>query len=85
MRDISLIAGKEVAVEQIIKIIKNEDRELIADVKLFDIFQKEEKNSFAFHIEFGSREKTLESKEIDVLMEKIIISLEKNIAVEIRK
>jgi phenylalanyl-tRNA synthetase beta chain len=84
-RDISLIAGKEVLMEQIMAAIKKEDKDLIVDVELFDIFQKEEKNSFAFHVELGSREKTLESAEIDALMEKIIQSLEKNLAVEIRK
>jgi phenylalanyl-tRNA synthetase beta subunit len=52
---------------------------------LFDIFQKEEKNSFAFHIELGSREKTLEAGEIEMVMEKIITSLERNLKVEIRK
>lgn len=85
IRDISMMAGKGVVVEKIIKTIKDEGQELLVDIELFDIFQKEEKNSFAFHIELGSREKTLESAEVDALMEKIISSLEKNLAIGIRK
>jgi phenylalanyl-tRNA synthetase beta subunit len=56
-------------------------------VELFDIFDFEEKGetSFAFHIVFGSSEKTLGNKEVDELMKKITTGLEKEFEVEVRK
>lgn len=83
-RDISMMAQNKIKVDDILKNIQKNGGALVQDVELFDIFQKENKNSFAFHIKFGA-DRTLESQEVDTLMQKIISALEKDLGVEIRK
>jgi len=83
-RDISMISQNKIKVADILENIQKNGGTLIQDVELFDIFQKENKNSFAFHIKF-SADRTLESQEVDGAMQKIIQALEKNLGVEIRK
>ncbi|MDP1619793.1 MAG: phenylalanine--tRNA ligase subunit beta, partial [bacterium] len=85
LRDISILAGREIMVDGIMKNIKKSGAGLVVDVSLFDIFRKEEKNSFAFHIELGAVDRTLESAEIDAVMAEIITGLEKELGAEIRK
>ena len=52
---------------------------------MFDIFFKDGVTSFAYHIEFGASERTLENKEVDEVMGKIVAGLEKELGLEIRK
>ena len=59
------------------------------DVKLFDVFESEKlgagKKSMAINLTFLDLEKTLTDKEIDTWMNKIMITLEKELKAEIRK
>ncbi|MDH4330077.1 MAG: phenylalanine--tRNA ligase subunit beta [Candidatus Moranbacteria bacterium] len=86
-RDISMLCGSDVRVDDILSSIQGVGGELILDVDLFDIFEieGENKNSFAFRIIFGSKERTLERKEVDTIMEGIMNELETNLGVEVRK
>ncbi|MFC1623343.1 phenylalanine--tRNA ligase subunit beta [Patescibacteria group bacterium] len=86
-RDISMVARGDVRVADILMKIQNTENNLILDVDLFDIFelQEEGKNSFAFHIIFGSKERTLEGKEVDEIMSKVMENLEGELDVEVRK
>ena len=58
-------------------------------VKLFDIFESEKlgigKKSLAVNFTFLDEEKTLTDQEIDVCMNKIMTTLEKDLQSEIRK
>jgi len=83
-RDISMISQNKIKVAEILKNIQKNGGALIQEVELFDIFQRENKNSFAFHIKFGA-DRTLESQEVDDSMQKIISALEKDLGVEVRK
>lgn len=78
-RDLSMFAPlqKETAVLE--KIISLSGGKHLEKLELFDVFEneKENKKSLAFHLFFNHPERTLESKEAEKLMEKIIISLEK--------
>ena len=85
LRDVSLLSGANNSVAEIIDFIKETGGSLILDVKMFDVFKKEDKTSLAFHIEFGAKERTLEKEEVDVVMQKIMEQLEKKLAVEVRK
>lgn len=86
MRDISMLAGLEIRVEDILAVIQASGGNMIIDVDLFDIFDlKEEGISFAFHIIFGSDDRTLRNEEVDNIMEKITKNLEDELEVEIRK
>lgn len=87
VRDISILAGEDVRVADILMNIQSVEKNLILDVDLFDIFENKEerRNSFAFHILFGSNNRTLESSEVDEIMSKIMDKLESELDVEVRK
>jgi phenylalanyl-tRNA synthetase beta chain len=85
-RDISFMLEKnKITTKEIYDLIKKLGGKNLETVELFDIFQKENKTSLAYHLEFGASERTLENKEIDEIMGKIIRGLEKELKVEIRK
>lgn len=77
VRDISMLADKKIKVAEIIRQIKISGGEMVLDVHLFDVFEKEGKNSFAFHIEIGTDERTLTGEEIDAMVNKVIFELKK--------
>jgi phenylalanyl-tRNA synthetase beta chain len=61
----------------------------LRSVKLFDVFESEklghEKKSMAVSFTFLDEEKTLTDKEVDEMMQKIIVTFEKELNAEIRK
>lgn len=86
MRDISMVVSKTVRVDDILKTIQRVGGNLVLDVDLFDIFDyADDTSSFAFHIILGADEKTLTGKEIDDVMNSIVLKLEKEISVKVRK
>lgn len=82
-RDISMIVPIEVRYAEIEALVKKTGGELVNNVLLFDRF--EAKNSMAIRIEMSAKDRTLESAEIDTVMEKIVSILDKNLKIEIRK
>jgi phenylalanyl-tRNA synthetase beta chain len=58
-------------------------------IKLFDVFESEKlgegKKSMAINFTFLDKEKTLTDKEIDEMMGRIIMTLEKDVNADIRK
>lgn len=84
-RDISMLASEDITVSEITDVIKKAGGNLVLSVELFDVFQKNGQSSLAFHIEFGLKDKTLESAEVDEIIGKIISELEKKFQVKIRK
>jgi len=88
IRDISLLVPRETRVIEVEDAIENQGGELLVDTDLFDIYEDEKflgKKSLALRLVFQSRGRTLSDKEIDQIMEKIIISLEENLEWEVRK
>ncbi len=86
-RDLSMMVGDRVRVDDVEKIIYSAGGKLIKDVDLFDLYQNKEtgERSMAFHIIFGADDKTLKAKEVDDKVAIIIKELENNIDVELRK
>jgi len=86
-RDISMIVSGDVRIADVLMGIQASGGDLVLDVDLFDIFENEKENekSLAFHIIFGSADRTLKSKEADALMKKIIADLERDLKVKVRK
>ncbi len=82
-RDISMTVPKEIKYVEIVALAKKNGGELIDNILLFDRF--EAKNSMAIRIEMSAKDRTLESAEIDAIMERIVLSLEKDLKVEVRK
>lgn len=86
-RDISLLASTSIRVDDVLENIQKYGGDLVLDVDLFDIFDfpEENKTSLAFHLIFGADERTLTSEEVERIMEKIVLGLEKDLKVKVRK
>lgn len=88
-RDLAMIVSKELAWEEVKKIVQKIKLDKLQDIKLFDIFESEklgsDKKSVAINFTFLDEEKTLTDKEVDNWMNKIITTLEKDLQAEIRK
>lgn len=85
-RDISMVSEKNIKVDDILQVIESAGGQYILDANLFDIYDfADDSSSFAFHIIFGAPDRTLQSAEVDDLMQKITGALEKELNVKIRK
>lgn len=78
-RDISMVMPKEILVGSVEEVIVKKGGKLLEEYKLFDIYEgsqiKEGFKSVAYSITFRSKEKTLEDKEVNEIMEKILKAL----------
>ncbi len=88
-RDISMIVNKNISYENVERLTKSLNISKLVNIKLFDIFENEKlgegNRSLAISFTFSDKEKTLTDKEIDVMINKIIVSYEKELGAEIRK
>ena len=84
-----MIINKNVPYENVDRLTKSLNIYKLVNIKLFDIFESEklgqDKRSLAVSFAFSDKEKTLTDKEIDALVNKIIVSYEKDLGAEIRK
>lgn len=89
IRDISMLLPKQLPYEEVEKSVHKLKLGKLQEVKLFDIFESEklgaDKKSMAINFTFLDTEKTLTDKEIDGWMDKIMLTLEKDLGAEIRK
>ena len=80
-KDLAVIANKDTTSEEIAKQIKKAAGSLLLSQKVFDVYTgngiDENKKSIAYSLEFGASDRTLTDEEINSILEKIIISLEK--------
>jgi phenylalanyl-tRNA synthetase beta chain len=87
-RDLAFIVDADVTVENMEKRIKQSGGALLTEVSLFDVFQGEalpkNKKSVAFSLEFNSAEKTLEEKEIDAALARIVTEVKTSLSAELR-
>ena len=89
VRDIAVLVPPEIRVEEVLNKIETAGGILVKDVDLFDIYEGEElpegKKNLAFHIIYQAKDRTLSSKEIDEIQDKIIKALEEELEWEVRK
>jgi phenylalanyl-tRNA synthetase beta chain len=89
VRDIAVLVPRDVLVGEVLIKINIAGGNLIRDVDLFDIYIGEEipggKKNLAFHIIYQAEDKTLSSKEIDEVQDKIIKDLEESGDWEVRR
>lgn len=87
-RDLALLLDKEVSFAQIKQIANNCEKKLLKSVSLFDVYQGEklgaDKKSYAVSFILQDNEKTLNDKQIDKIMQKLIKSYEKQVGAQIR-
>lgn len=79
-RDLALLVDKRVRFADIEAAIRGTERKLLRDVRLFDVYEgrnlPEGKKSYAVSIQLQDNEKTLNDKQIDAVMAKIIKAVE---------
>ena len=89
IRDLAILVPPETKVEEVLSKIEIAGGSLIRDVDLFDIYEGEEipegKKNLAFHIIYQAEDRTLSSKEIDQMQEKIIEALEEEPEWQVRR
>ena len=87
-RDIALVMDEAVLVGDVLKVIEKVDNK-IEKVELFDIYRGlgvlTGKKSVAISIKLRDKNKTLEEKEINDIVEKILKKVEKQFGAELRQ
>ena len=88
-RDLSLVIDKTVSFNQIQKIARNYEKNLLKQINVFDVYQGENlgegKKSYSVSFMLQDYEQTLTDKVIDKTMEKLMGAFEKEIGAMIRK
>ncbi len=86
-RDLALLVDKSVKFADIEAAIRGAERKLLRSVRLFDVYEgknlPEGKKSYAVSMQLQDAEKTLNDKQIDAVMAKIIKAV-KNLGAELR-
>ena len=87
-RDLSILIDDKINYDKIHNSIKQINQKLIRDISLFDVYRGEKlpknKKSYGLAFKILDNDKTLSEKEIDGLMEQIILKLKKEFKAELR-
>ena len=79
-RDLALLIDKNVLFSQIEEVIRKTEKKLLKDITLFDVYEgknlPEGKKSYGVAITLQDDEKTMNDRQIDAVMQKIIKALE---------
>ncbi len=87
-RDLALLLDADVPFARVEEAIRKAERKLLREVWLFDVYEGKNlpagKKSYAVAMTLQDEEKTLNDRQIDAVMKKIIDSLTKNVGAELR-
>ena len=87
-RDLALLIDKDVEFAQIEQIARQTEKKLLKNVELFDVYEgknlPEGKKSYAVNFILQDTEKTMNDKQIDAIMQKLIANLKKQLNAELR-
>ena len=87
-RDLALLIDKQVEFAQIEQIAYQSEKKLLRKVELFDVYEgknlPEGKKSYAVNFILQDEQHTLNDKQIDAIMQKIIAQLKKQLGAELR-
>lgn len=87
-RDLALLVDKSVTMAQIEATVRESERKLLTGIELFDVYEGDKlpagKKSYAIALTLQDFEKTLQDKQIDAVMNKIIANLEKKTGAQLR-
>ena len=87
-RDFAFIVDKNFVSQDLVNVIYDVDKNLIKEVKIFDVYQGEnipkDKKSIAINVSIQSNEKTLKEQDLDLLNKSIIELVEKKTGAKIR-
>jgi len=89
IRDLAILVPLGTKVVEVLNRINAAGGKLVRDIDIFDIYRgegiPEGKENFAFHIIYQAEDRTLKSKEIDEVHQRITETLEENPAWEVRR
>lgn len=87
-RDLALLLDSHVTMEEVEKTVRESERKLLQSVSLFDVYEgknlPEGKKSYAITMTLLDPEKTLQDKQIDAVMTKIVNNLTKKLGAQLR-
>ena len=87
-RDLALLIDNSVEFAQIEQIARQTEKKLLKQVELFDVYEGDKlpqgKKSYAVNFILQDTEKTMNDKQIDAVMQKLIASLKKQLGAELR-
>ena len=88
-RDLSLTMDSEVSFDSVKNVINKVERKLIRDINLFDIYRNEEqlgknKKSYAISLIYEDKGKTLNDKQVDKSIERIVQALSQDLGCTVR-
>lgn len=84
VRDISLIFPKRVTVSEAEQLFREAGAPLLRKSELFDVYEKDDEKSLAFHLSFGSNDRTLSSEEMDSAFNRIVSSAKERFEARLR-
>lgn len=88
VRDLALLLDSSVSFAEVENIVRSSEKKLLRGVSLFDVYEgdklPEGKKSYAVTITLQDNEKTLQDKQIEAVMKKIITNLQKQLGAELR-
>src|SRR5690606_6984219 len=88
-RDLSLLIDQHVTFKQLQLIAERTERKLLKGINVFDVYQGKNlpqgKKSYALSFTLQDEEKTLTDKQIDAIIQRLILNFEKEAGAEIRK
>ena len=88
-RDLAMVVDKNILYGDMLAVVKKQNISLLKETRLFDIFESDklgaDKKSLAVSFTFMSEEKTLEDKDVDAIMNKLVKAFEKELNASIRK
>ena len=87
-RDLALLVDNGVEFAQIEQVARQTEKKLLKQVELFDVYEGKNlpagKKSYAVNFILQDEEKTMNDKQIDAIMQKLIASMKKQIGAELR-
>ena len=87
-RDLSLLIDENVSFDKLQFVAQKTERKLLKHVNVFDVYKgdkiPEGKKSYALSFILQDEEKTLNDKQIDAIVQKLIVNFEKELGAEVR-
>lgn len=87
-RDLALLLDASVTMAQVEKVVRDSEKKLLRTVELFDVYEGKNleagKKSYAIAITLQDDEKTLQDKQIEAVMGKIVANLQHQLGAQLR-
>jgi len=88
VRDFAFVIDEKYSSGEIAGLVKKIDKELIKDVKIFDVYQGDNiglgKKSIAFNVTLEPRDRTLGEKDINQISKKIVSTIQEKTGATLR-